>query len=91
MAPKQGKNVPQDPESATKSTAVSNAIPRQSTQVLRTEGDHLLQCCNKFAAHVIELLGHLPYLQRYRSNWHPLFNAHKGLKQGDSRLHADAL
>jgi hypothetical protein len=77
MAPKQGENVPQGPESATKSSAVSIAIPRNSTQVPRREGAHLLHCCNKFTALTIELLGDLPYLPHYRSNWHPFFSSRK--------------
>jgi hypothetical protein len=77
MAPKQGKNVPQSPESATKSSAISNAIPCNSAQVPRTKGAYLLQCCNKFDAHMIELLGYLPYLHRYRSNWHPFFSSQR--------------
>jgi hypothetical protein len=81
MAPKQGENVPQGPESATNSIPVSIAIPAHTTQVPRRECPPLLQGCNKFAGLLIELPAFLPYLQHYRSNWHPFFPS-QGLETG---------
>lgn len=77
MTLKQGKNVPQGPESATKSSANSNAIPSNTMQVLRFEGANLLHHCNKYEGQLIELPADLPYLTGYRFNWHPFFGSHK--------------
>jgi hypothetical protein len=77
MTPKQGKNVPQGPESATNSSADSIAIPCQSAQVLCVERVLLLHRCNKYARQLIELPADLPYLSGYKSNWTPVFGSHK--------------
>jgi hypothetical protein len=77
MALKQGKNVPQGPESATNSSSDSNAIPYHSMQVPCVEWAYLLQGCNKYEGQLIELPADLPYLTRDRSNWHSIFSSRK--------------
>ena len=77
MTPKQGKNVPQGPESATNSSDNSNAIPCHPAQVPCIEGPHLLHLRNKYACQLIELPADLPYLSGYKSNWIPVFGSHE--------------